>query len=280
MYKYLEQHPEVFVPKWKEPNIFGTDLYCPYFLRDKEQYLALFAAVRGEKRLGEASAWYLYSKLAAVEIKEFSPTAKIIIMLRNPVDMIYSLHGELFYAGDEDIESFEAALEAESERAQGVRVPKNCNQKFALIYRDTAKYADQVRRYWEVFGGKNVCTLIFEELKSDPALAYRNVCEFLDIDSNYVPRFEVANSRKQIRVKALRSLFRDRPLIVRVLARILLPAPLRHRFVWALQRLNTRHVPAPLLRRELRKKLQTEFLPDVEKLSNLLGRDLTYWCRE
>ena len=60
LYEYLKQHPEVFMPKEaKEPNFFGSDFNNPFFIRDENAYLALFADARYEKRVGEASVWYL-----------------------------------------------------------------------------------------------------------------------------------------------------------------------------------------------------------------------------
>jgi len=125
MSDYLRQHPEIYMPQRKEPHFFGSDLDAPYpyFIRDKEQYFSLFAEAKDEKRVGEASVWYLYSKRAAFEIKEFCPTASIIIMLRNPVDMIYSLHSQRLFTGNEDIPDFEEALEAEEDRKRGLRIP-------------------------------------------------------------------------------------------------------------------------------------------------------------
>ena len=81
--------------------------------------MSLFAQVRDEKRVGEASVWYLYSKKAAKEIYEFNPKAQIIVMLRNPLEMIYSYYYQVSWTGDEDIDTFELALEAENFRKRG-----------------------------------------------------------------------------------------------------------------------------------------------------------------
>src|SRR3989339_415720 len=119
MCTYLKQHPEIFMPEKKESHFFGTDLNSPRFIRDKKIYLSLFSKAKDERRVGESSVWYLYSKKAASEIKEFSPSASIIIMLRNPVDMLYSQHSQFLYNGNEDIACFEEALNAEQDRRRG-----------------------------------------------------------------------------------------------------------------------------------------------------------------
>jgi hypothetical protein len=101
MYFYLKQHPEIFMPERKELHFFGSDFFAPHFVRDLKEYLKFFEGADNKKRIGEASVWYLYSKRAAFEIKEFNPDADIIIMLRNPVDMMYSLRETLRKKGIE-----------------------------------------------------------------------------------------------------------------------------------------------------------------------------------
>jgi hypothetical protein len=85
--EYLKQHPEIFMSEPKEPHFFGTDLESYWGgrferYRDVHKYLSLFANVQDEIRVGEASPWYLYSKRAAEEIKQFNPASRIIILLR------------------------------------------------------------------------------------------------------------------------------------------------------------------------------------------------------
>src|SRR5436190_21521408 len=94
MYEFLKQHPQIFMTR-KEVDFFGSDLYMKERIRDESAYLQLFAAATDEFRVGEGSVWYLYSKRAAAEIKRFVSDARIIIQLRDPTDMIYSLHSEL-----------------------------------------------------------------------------------------------------------------------------------------------------------------------------------------
>ncbi|NJL34400.1 MAG: sulfotransferase domain-containing protein [Chloroflexaceae bacterium] len=112
MTDYLNQHPDVFVPVVKEPDFFGSDLTGRRYTTNLHTYLALFEPGRG-KLCGEGSTAYIISKQAAQEIYNFNPEAKIIIMIRNPVDMLYSLHNQVVYTGDESIHDFALALAAE-----------------------------------------------------------------------------------------------------------------------------------------------------------------------
>ncbi|MGH7858384.1 MAG: sulfotransferase, partial [Candidatus Binatia bacterium] len=104
MNDYLAQHPDVFVPARKEMHFFGCDLVFTIPRITRDEYLQAFANWRGQKRIAEASVWYLYSRTAVREIREFSPAARILVMLRQPVDMMYSLHSQRIYNGTEDLE--------------------------------------------------------------------------------------------------------------------------------------------------------------------------------
>jgi len=282
MYNYLKEHPEIFMPERKEPHFFGTDLNASYhyFIREEGEYLSLFSEAQNEKRVGEASVWYLYSRLAAAEIKEFCPYASIIIMLRNPVDMIYSLHSQLVYSLDENITDFKTALEAEKDRKQGLRIPKDANFIEGLFYQEVAKYTLQVKRYLDVFGRENVHIIIFDDFKSDITQVYRNTCQFLSVDPNFQPEFSVINQNKRIYSFKLHNFLRNPPRAVVSLSRRLVPRSLRHSLVRSLMHTNVCHVPRPPMDLKLRRHLQAEFTPEVKQLSELLGRDLTYWCKD
>ncbi|HEX6474707.1 MAG TPA: sulfotransferase, partial [Candidatus Limnocylindria bacterium] len=112
LYDYLRQHPQVYLPFHKEPLFFGDDLTRRYGRMTEAEYLALFRDARPGQRIGEASAWYLYSTSAAREIKAFSPEASIIAMVRNPIDVMYAEHSQLIFNVEEDILDFAEALEA------------------------------------------------------------------------------------------------------------------------------------------------------------------------
>ncbi len=122
LYAYLSGHPEVFMPAVKEPNYF---LEGPAQLGlDEPSYLALFRDAGSADRAGEATPMYLYCESSPAKIKAFNPDAQIIIMLRNPVDFMFSLHNHQLQAmHGEDLPRFEEALAAEPERRQGRALP-------------------------------------------------------------------------------------------------------------------------------------------------------------
>src|SRR5580704_4939990 len=93
MADYLAGHPDVFMAK-KEMHVFGADLHFAshFYRRNLGAYLQEFSRRTTQGVAGEASVWYLLSGQAAAEIKAFNPEARIVIMLREPVEVLYSLY--------------------------------------------------------------------------------------------------------------------------------------------------------------------------------------------
>lgn len=282
LYNYLKQHPEIFMPDViKEPHYFADDLHFrKYRITDLEQYLNLFAEAKNEKRIGEASAMYLYSNISAIKIKKFSPSASIIIMLRNPVEMIYSLHSQLLASLDEDIEDFKSALNFEKERKRGANIPRTLTWAVeCLYYRDVAKYAQQVQRYFDVFSRDKVQVIIYDDFKNNTESVYRETLRFLNVRQDFQPVFKVLNPNKMLRNKALQNYLIETPQIVRWIGKALMPGPIRGKMRETMMKLNTRYVERKPMDPELRKSLIAEFAPEVEQLSELLGRDLSHWTK-
>jgi hypothetical protein len=277
MYEFLSQHPEIYLPAKKEIHFFGTDLYSPHYSRDLGAYLELFAGATNEKRVGEASVWYLYSRLASSEIKTFNSAANIIIMLRNPIDMAYSLHGHRLYINSEDIEDFGEALEAESDRKQGLRLPANPYPVAGLFYREVGRYSEQVKRYLDDFG-KQVKIILYDDFKADPDGTCQDLFSFLGVQSPFPVEISVVNASKRIRNRTLAALIDPPPAIVRKVGRVFTSSERRQQLFKTVRELNTEHAPRRPLSPGLSKQLKAEFAPDVERLSELIGRDLSHWC--
>ncbi|MEJ7803153.1 MAG: sulfotransferase [Candidatus Limnocylindria bacterium] len=286
MYSYLREHPDIFLPNSKEPRYFCSDLDSGsrsdghLFIRDWSQYLELFAEADAEKYVGEGCVFNLFSSVAARRIREVSPDAKIIVMLREPVEQMYSFHAMRLLNGTEDL-GFETAIAAEPDRREGRRLPRRARNTKMYQYRAVASYTDQVERYFDTFGRENVRILIYEEFIHNIPAAYRATLEFLGIDSKFQPPFAVVNSNRSNVLPAAARVLRDPALARR--GRQLLPTPLRH---WAgsirrrLDAWNMRPTKRAALDSGLRAELNDEFRPEVDRLSLLLGRDLrNVWYR-
>jgi hypothetical protein len=276
---YLKQHPQIFVPARKELDYFGSDLVFKGYRLSEEQYLSWFAAANGEKRAGEGSVWYLRSERAAREIKEFSPAAQIMIMLRNPVDVMHALHSQRVYNGNEDIEDFGAALEAEEDRRLGLRLPPRATDHFGCFYRETVRYASQVQRYFDAFGRDRVRVIIYDDFARETARIYRETCRFLQVNDDFQPSLRVVNARKRVRSRVVREFLRRPPAAAGLFLRALGLRPDRNGgYKGWLRRLNSTAHSLPTLDKELRKRLERELAPEVRQLGDLLERDLSHWC--
>ncbi len=264
----------------REPHFFGTDFYSPSYIRDERTYLSLFATASNEKRVGEKSVRYLSSKRAASEIKEFQSSASIIIMLRNPADMIYSFHNHLFNHGFEDLDDFKAALDVEEDRKRGLKLPNGLDSRenWRVFYRETARYTHQVKRFLDAFGREKVHIIIFDDFVRQTAEVYRDTLSFLKVSTEFQPRFQKINSSGRMLNRKLYSLMTRPPQPVRSFVQSVMPFSLIQRMIWGFINLNSHYFARPPLNSELKSQLQAEFLPEVKQLSTLLGRDLTYWC--
>ncbi|WP_017304889.1 sulfotransferase domain-containing protein [Spirulina subsalsa] len=287
MHSYLEQHPEIFmlnIPDSpenmaggkREIHFFGSDLN---FSRPTlEEYLSYFSGASGKKVRGESSVFYLYSKQAAQEIKQFNPESKILIMLRNPLEMMYSWHSQLVFWGDETIADFETALKAENTRKNGTGIPIQRDHPIeCFFYSQIACYTEQIKRYLDTFGRENVQIIIFDDFKQDTPAIYRKTLQFLGCRDDFEADFKVINANRQVRNLAVQQFLRRPPKSLRLMVRSLIPSPIRKRLRGVLEKYNIEQKSRSPLSPELNASLQKEFRSEIEKLSELLNRDLMAW---
>jgi len=283
--KYLNRHPDIFIPALKELNFFDLDIKSNKKASNLQEYLNFFAEGEG-KVCGEGSPTYLRSEKAAQEIFNFNPDAKILIMLREPVSLLYSLHSQNLYNGSsEDIKDFKLALAAESDRKLGKRIPKICVNPQDLYYRDVVKFSEQIERYFNVFGREKVKIILFDDFQKDLNKIYQEVLVFLDVNPNFETAFQKINSNKQVRNTTLQQLVKRPPTKLLEFGKYFIPLPREKRRALLegikekLKKLNTKRTSRPELDEEFRKQLQQEFAPEIERLSQLIDRDLTHWYR-
>jgi hypothetical protein len=277
LYAYLRAHPQVFMSVPKEPMYFGADLTPRYRRMTEDEYLQLFQAAQASQHAGEASPWYLYSASAAREIVDFNPDAKPIVMLRNPVDVMYSQHSQLVFNQREDLTDFAEALAAEDDRRAGRRIPPDAIRPEALFYRHSVRFAEQLQRYFDVFGRDGVQVIVFDDLVADPRAAYRSTLAFIGADPDFEVDLSVYNPNRATRSGRISRLVFAPPRPLRGAFGRLRRVPLAHRIRDALVSANSRQAKRPPMDPELRRELTVEFRPQVAELGELIGRDLSAW---
>lgn len=291
LYHALLGHPEVFLPHspspgsyWitKEPHFFSDDLGIEDWIRVSraEDYEEMFAAAGDQPRVGEVSALYLLSSSAPRRIRETcGEDVRILILLRPPVDWMRSWHHDCLRYAHENIGDFGAALAAGPERRRGRKIPAHCGYKGCLDYRSAARFSESVERYLSVFGADRVKVLLMEDLNRDPIGCLREVAAFLEISADPLPGMERQNDSGILSGTYLWEYRIRRALRNRTIGNRLLDAiprgPLR-----LYRRLVAQLVP-PLSDKsivpQLRAELEEEFRPEIERLGNLIGRDLSHW---
>jgi hypothetical protein len=290
LHEYLKEHPDIFMSDYKEPHYFGSDLSGPRMMqfRGREyRYLMLFARATDERWVGESSIWSLYSSRAAREIHAYDSRAAIIIMLRSPVEVSYSLFYQARYTGNEVLTSFEQALDMEAERRAGRSMPPRSHTHHGLYYTTVCQYYEQVKRYFDIFGRDAVHVIIYDDFRADTAAEYRRTLEYLDVDPAFTTDFRLVNTSKQVQMPTAQKvmlrlgispmLVKDRLTYIGATTPYL-PTRLRRRLLNPAPRAYARPERRPPLAPETAARLRSVFLPDVERLSELLGRDLTHWC--
>lgn len=282
--RFLEEHPDICISNPKEPNYFSTDLteisdrhhgYKKYFpIRTPKDYSKCFSHCEPNQIKGEASPRYLSSEQSAYNIHKHNPAAKIIIMIRNPVDFMYSAHRQLVTSCIEDVESFEEALNLEEVRKKGKNIPKGARYPSHFIYTERAKYYKELKRYFDVFPREQILVLTNEEFKKDNQKHYTRTLEFLGANKSYQPNFKLVNSSKAPRFRTLNRLYNN-PWIRRNLYRMIGPS-LFEKLARLGRKIVLKDKKREPLSPELRRELEQKLMPDIKRMSQLLNRDLVH----
>jgi hypothetical protein len=281
LYEYLHPHPNIFMPKVKEPHFFASDLGSYPAIKTMEDYTRLFAETKDEHmRVGEASVYYLRSSTAIRNIHEYNPDARIIAMFRNPVDMVHSLHSQLLYWSYETESDFETAWRLQERRSQGMDLPPSCPEPQLLQYKEIGEFGTQTERLLSLFPRAQVKLILYDDFAASPRCIYDEVIDFLDLPHDHRAEFPRINENKSARLTLVRDFMRAPPPGVRKAFRWLKqavgaqgPTALRKGLI----DLNTVKERRPPLSPEFRAELAQTFRDEVSLLSRLWDRDLSGW---
>ncbi|MCP4260580.1 MAG: sulfotransferase domain-containing protein, partial [Planctomycetes bacterium] len=213
--EYLRTHPNVFISNPKEPCYFSDDFPGQCYINSMEEYMGLFQnASKEHLAIGEGSVWYLYSSVAFRNIYRFNKNSKIIVMLRNPVDLVYSLHSELFHLGYEKEKNFAKAWRLQEVRQNGHNIPRYCKEKKFLQYAQIGKLGNQIERLLNIFPKKQIKFIIFDDFKTNTKKVYDDVLSFLEVPSdnksNFLPKLE----NRRHKITWLGALFENNPTLI------------------------------------------------------------------
>jgi hypothetical protein len=274
LYAYLKQHPDIFMPEWKELSFFIGDRFTPlHKVKSPHYYDKVFAKAKNESAIGEASTSYLYDEAAAGNIKENLGNIKIIIALRDPVSMSYSLYNHQLRKEGETIESFEAALEKEEARRTNAEFRKKCYGWHAnYYYFHRALYYNQVKRYIDTFGKDNVQIILFDELVAETQSVVQKTYRFLGVYDGYVPEIKIHNPAG--RILKVPKFWTDTGLFLKTF-QFVFSKNLIKKSPHLLRNIG-RKPPQPI-NPITAKKLRKRFYEDICQLEQLIGKNLSIW---
>lgn len=279
LYEYLLQHPDIFMCPNKEPMFFAleggqADFQGPGDEREinaksvteLDAYQALFKGAKGQQAVGEASTLYLYSEYAAENIHRHIPEAKIVAVLRDPVQRAYSSFLYTMRDGREPLGDFAAALAAESERIGG-------HWEHIWHYRAMGFYADQLERYFQRFGPERIHIILTEDLEQRPLEVMTELLHFLGVDETELPDVSVRYNQGGVPRRALLNRLLIRQSRLKQAIKPWVPRRLRAVYV----RLKQANLNRPEMSGQLETELRQGYAEDVRRLQALTGRDLSAW---
>jgi hypothetical protein len=283
LFQYLSEHPNVFACEPKEPHYFATDISGMRTINTKEAYFNLYQEAQDKHlAIGDASVFYLYSKEAVGHIKELDPKAKIIVMLRDPVEMVHSLHSQVVYSRDENELDFEKAWDLIPERKRGQALGKYTRDPQTLFYDEIAKYGDQLERVYSIFPEEQVRVIFFEDFKKDTAGVYQKTLDFLGLPFHQA-NLDPVNQNKKQRLQWLAN-FTERPPQVLVkpylqIKKVLGLEGKEFGLKQPLANLNVTEVKRETLSEAVQQKMIDNYREDIRKLSRITGRNLDHWLK-
>jgi hypothetical protein len=284
LYHYLGQHPEVYMSPVKEPKFFAVegknlDYRGPYdetsmnrsSITDVRAYRSLFDGVSGEVAIGEASPLYLHSPEAPERINHYIPDAKLIAILRNPVERAYSAFLQRVQKGHEPLRDFAQALQQEEARTSDNWAPRWQTKGIGF-------YHAHLTRYYGLFDRGQIMIHLYEDLRTDPLGVVQSTFRFLEVDDASVTDVSLRHNISGVpRSRTLQTLVQA-PNPLKAVLKPLLPEGLRRRASVGVQKWNATG-ELPPFQPEVREGLIELYRPDVLQLEELIGRDLSGWLR-
>lgn len=283
--EFLRTHPQVFMSIPKEPHYFALDLPRYRAVTSESAYQSLFEGASSTHTIiGEASVFYLYSETAASEIRKALPAARLLVMLRNPLEIAVSMHAQALASRDETVEDFTRAWTLCKNRSLAQRIPHSCRDAKILLYDRLPLLGQQLQRLLEIFPSEQVRWWFYDDLRAEPGRLYWEVLDFLEVPHDGRAEFPRVNGRKRARSQHLAQ-FTEKTPVPLVKGAMEMKKRLgikRWGVLDAVRRVNFR--PAPLtelteLPPALAAEMRAHFTPDVRLLAALTGRDLKHWMQ-
>jgi hypothetical protein len=246
VWAYLRGHPDVFFPQLKEPHFFAVSM------QPLDAYQSLYRNAKGYKAIGDASTSYLWEVKASERIREVCPRARIVILLRDPVERAYSHYDMAVRTGTEHLPFAEAVKRDRSELVE------------------PGMYHQHVLRFFKTFGREQVGVYLMEDLKKDAPGVMAAICRHIGVDPALLDRRELARVHNEGLLSRIGWLYKAARRVIGLQARQRILSSALREWLRNSPLLYKRYTPP---RDEgITRYLQTVFEADLGRLEELLGR--------
>ena len=273
---YISQHPDIFVSKIKEPYFFSFEgenlLKCcgpgdqevlKSAVTELSSYRKLFADVKNESVLGEASVSYLYTPRACERIYNYVPDVKLIAILRNPIEQAYSSFLHQLREGYENTRDFQEALDQEQKRL-------DIGWMYFWGYKRNGYYSKLLKPYYDKFKPDKIKIFLYEDLISDLQGLIREIFSFLNVDPHFKPELSIRYNVSGIpRNRFLYELI-DGGGLIKSGVKSLLSSNVKRLIRKSL-------LDKPPISKSIKQALLEDYREDIMKLQSLISRDLSSW---
>jgi hypothetical protein len=277
LYTWLAAHPGIAMSARKEPCFWSRDIATAGRVEDPAAYAALWQGAPPGALRGEASSVYLQSLAAIPELLAARPAVRLIAMIRNPAEMVASRHANLLVGYQEDVADLEAAWRLQARRAGGEALPRRCAEPALLQYGAFAAIGDQLERFMAAVPEKQRIVIVYDDFRAAPRLEYLRALALLGLGDDGRTAFEPVHRSMALRWRGL-------PAFQDLVSRLPLYRPMRALAQAAgfspgalLHKVNLQTRQRRPLRPQFERELAAAFLPQVEKVERLLGRELAAW---
>lgn len=271
IYRYLEEHPQIFLPTTKELYFFAFEGEPDREgITDFETYKTMFESALPDQVIGEVSSIYLFRPKAAERIYHHVPNAKLIAILRHPAERAFSDY--LFHVRN----LHPSVIDSAGNKPLGFEHFIKQDGYFVQI----GFYYEQLKRYYDRFPAEQIKIYLFDDLVKDPDALMQDLFTFIGVAPDFKPdtekRHNVSGAPKNA---ALYRLLKEKNPLRSAAATVLklfLPVEVRQNLR---SRLIKQNLSRPTLQPEHRQRLIDIYRDDILKTQDLLQQDLSAWLR-
>ena len=272
LFNWMSQHPDVFGNEiMKDYPYYG---YPENERHGKKWFSQFYSGRQKEKVILHGFVNYLYfSEISAKAIHSAKKDAKLICVLRNPIDRAYSAFWQSKKMGYDFNNSFEKALEKETDYLT------NFSDDYKIqnnnTYVDHGYYSRQIKDFLKYFDKDNLKIILFEDMINDRESVMKSIFQFMEVDDSFIPENKRVNDAGIPRSPLFQKLIVK--FTIPGFIKKFIPPSLRYNAINFLKRANVKRVQYPKLKPETRRHLSNIYRTEIDELAALIGRDLSSW---